>query len=102
MQMLLKASVVLWFCGHTHFYNTLIMEPMHFRVTIEDMFALFLSHLLTCNEKTTDQGPLSVSWQQLYELRRQEKRAMEKRERACGREEGLLCSDKMVFSLRAK
>lgn len=74
------------------------------RVTIKDNFTR-LSHLLTCNEKTTDQGPLGVSWQQLYELRRKEKRAMEKRERegVCRREkEGLLCRDKMVFSLRAK
>lgn len=28
-----------------------------------------LVHLLSCNDKTTNQGPLSVSWQQLYELR---------------------------------
>lgn len=77
---------------------------MSFRVTIKGLFTLSVSHLLTCNEKTTDQGPLSVSWQQLYELRRQEKRAMEKRQRVCVcvREKGLLCRDKMVFSLRAK
>lgn len=77
---------------HTHPHNTGIMEPVHPGPLLLKIISLspHLSHLLICNEKTTDHGPLGVSWQQLYELRRQEKRAMEKwgreRERECVRE----------------
>lgn len=53
----------------THYYNTCKIKPVTIKYVCP---APHLSHLLTHNEKTTDQGPLSVSEQQLYELGKQE------------------------------
>lgn len=87
------------FISYTHLHNAGIMEPVHPALLLKiTSLSPHLYHLPICNEKTTDRGPLGVSWQQLYELTRQEKGAMEKWKRERERERDCVEEKRGPFS----
>ena len=80
------------FISYTHLHNAGIMELVHPELLLNIIsLSPHLYHLPICDEKTTDRGPLGVSWQQLYELTRLEEQRDRETERGTvsERREGL-------------